>query len=261
MLTLTREVRCTIPLAGAALPPANGLAGNLLDAPGIYLVIQVTLAGDIHPHSSYVENIKTIDDRVRQRAVPAISELVAMERYTLANAVRAAGEALAPDWDNGRIHQVRIAPHPYLCCWAKAPEWNMVYLTQRFEFSAAHRLHNPSLSDEENRRLFGKCNNPAGHGHNYEFEVTLAGTPNPAGQLINPETFAEIVNETVIDRFDHKHLNQQTAEFATTIPSVENIARIIHDLLTPRFAGMPRLHSVTVWETPKTSAQYHGAIP
>jgi 6-pyruvoyltetrahydropterin/6-carboxytetrahydropterin synthase len=257
MLTLTREVRCTIPLhGGPAGTPANGLAGNLVDGPGIYLVLQVTLAGDIHPHSSYVENIKTIDDHVRSRAVPAIGRLMAAGRYTLANAVGAAGEALARDWENGKIHRVRIEPHPYLSCWAEAPEWNMVYLTQRFEFSAAHRLHNPSLSEEENRRLFGKCNNPAGHGHNYEFEVTLTGLPDAAGQLINPETFAQVVNETVVVRFDHKHLNQQTAEFAATIPSVENIARVIYELLTPKFAGTPRLHGVTVWETPKTSASW-----
>ena len=133
----------------------------------------------------------------------------------------------------------------------------MIRLSQKFEFSATHRLHNPQLSEEENRRTFGKCNNPHGHGHNYELQVTLAGTPDSNGLLIDVPAFERIVSSTVIDRFDHKNLNQELPEFRELVPTVENIAMTIYRLLKPQFAGEgATLASVTVWETPKTWCEY-----
>ena len=134
----------------------------------------------------------------------------------------------------------------------------MVRLSQKFEFSATHRLHNPSLSDEENCETYGKCNNPHGHGHNYEVQVTLAGTPaEGTGLLVDVPTFERTVATTVIDRLDHKNLNVEVPEFRDLIPSVENIARVIYRLLKPKLeAGATRLASVTVWETPKTWCEY-----
>ena len=133
----------------------------------------------------------------------------------------------------------------------------MMRLSQKFEFSASHRLHNPSLSDDENRRTFGKCNNALGHGHNYEVQVTLSGAANESGMLVDIPAFERIVAETVIDPFDHKHLNSEVPQFRDLIPSVENIAKVIHTMLNPMFKmGSTKLHSVTVWETPKTWCEY-----
>lgn len=133
----------------------------------------------------------------------------------------------------------------------------MIRLSQKFEFSAAHRLHNPNLSDEDNQRLFGKCNNAAWHGHNYELQVTLAAQPEHDGLLANLPGIEEIVARTVIDRFDHKNLNLQVPEFSDVIPTVENIARTIFRLLQPKLqSGSRKLASVTVWETPKTWCEY-----
>jgi 6-pyruvoyltetrahydropterin/6-carboxytetrahydropterin synthase len=133
----------------------------------------------------------------------------------------------------------------------------MLRLSQKFEFSASHRLHNPALSDEENRTCFGKCNNPAGHGHNYELQVTLRGEPDANGVLCDVPAFERIVGETVIEHFDHKNLNAELEDFRELIPSVENIARVIFGLLKPKFeTGRARLASVTVWETPKTWCEY-----
>ncbi len=139
-----------------------------------------------------------------------------------------------------------------------AGEDSMVELTQCFEFSASHRLHVASLSDEENRRIFGKCNNPNGHGHNYRIEVTVTGEmADDTGRVLALPAFEETVRREVIDRFDHKHLNADTAEFATVNPSVENIAGsiwdILHDALSPA-----KLRRVKVWETAKTYAEYSG---
>ena len=133
----------------------------------------------------------------------------------------------------------------------------MVRLSQRFEFSATHRLHNPSLSDEENRRLFGKCNNPHGHGHNYELEVTLSGRPDASGLLADLPAFERIVATTIIDRFDHKNLNIELPEFRELIPTVENISMTIYRLLKPKFDRTgAKLAAVTLWETPKTWCEY-----
>src|SRR5438034_1040725 len=110
---------------------------------------------------------------------------------------------------NGREEddQVRLSLSPFFSIACRASEHPMVRLSQKFEFSASHRLHSDSLSDEENRKCFGKCNNPHGHGHNYELQVTLAGEPDEKGLLIDVPAFERIVAETVIDRFDHKNLN------------------------------------------------------
>jgi 6-pyruvoyltetrahydropterin/6-carboxytetrahydropterin synthase len=132
----------------------------------------------------------------------------------------------------------------------------MVRFTQQFEFAASHRLHNPNLTDEQNRLAFGKCNNPLGHGHNYVVEVAMIGTSDETGDLLDQRELQSAVTR-VIDRFDHRHLNHELPEFKERIPTVENIAKVIHGLLKAPLAG-PRvkLASVTVWETPKTCCEY-----
>ena len=108
-------------------------------------------------------------------------------------------------------------------------------LTRKYEFAAAHRLHAPLLSDEENSARYGKCNNPRGHGHNYQVEVTIEGERDESGVLFAPQAFDEIVEEEVFHRFDHKHLNEDCPEFENLIPTSENLARVIFEKLQPRF--------------------------
>src|SRR5207244_11972446 len=98
----------------------------------------------------------------------------------------------------------------------------MVRVSQKFEFCASHRLHNPALSDEQNRAMFGKCNNPHGHGHNYEIQVTLRGQPDANGPLIAVPEMESIVAQTVIDRFDHKNQNIELPQFRAVMPSAKN---------------------------------------
>ena len=138
----------------------------------------------------------------------------------------------------------------------------MITTAQRFEFSAAHRLHSEALSEKQNQEVFGRCNNPNGHGHNYEVEVSVSGEPDPAtGHIVAggiPE-LQRIVNQQVIDRFDHKHLNLDCEEFKAgsgVNPTVENIARIIFQRLKGSIPGPAKLQCVKVWETPKTVAEY-----
>src|SRR5262249_6687475 len=122
-------------------------------------------------------------------------------------------------------------------------------------FCAAHRLHCDDLSDEENQALFGKCSNPSGHGHNYLLDVTVEGQAEARTGIVLPISLLEqTVKQMVIERFDHKNLNVDVAEFRELNPSVENIAQVIFDLLKDEFAPS-RLAAVRVFESPRSSAE------
>lgn len=135
---------------------------------------------------------------------------------------------------------------------------NNIFLTRRIHFSAAHRLHSLELSDEENRRIFEKCNNPSGHGHNYVLEVTLRGTVDPkTGMVMNLSEITKILEETVIKTMDHKHLNLDIPFFKKSNPTAENIAVFIWSLLAGKFPqGL--LYEVKLQETENNSVVYRG---
>ena len=257
MFLLTRETRFGINPGGVIIgKPNNTHAGfPSLNGFGQYFSLRTTLVGELDIHTAYLRNIKDIDDVVRGRCIQTIYE-----------AIRAGtGESAVPlmlfdqlrsAWPGSALHALELSFSPFLTVGCFAKEHPMVRLSQKFEFSAAHRLHNPTLSDAENRKAFGKCNNPLGHGHNYEVQVTLVGEPDGNGLLIDIAAFEKIVAESAINRFDHKFLNLEVPEFRELIPSVENIAKVIFGLLKPQFDGLARLASVTVWETPKTWCEY-----
>ena len=136
----------------------------------------------------------------------------------------------------------------------------MVYLTRRFDFNAAHRLHNPDLSDEQNRTLYGKCNNPSGHGHNYLLEVTVTGRPRQDGILILLDDLRDIVNRRVVERLDHQHLDVDVPQFSEINSTVENIAVVIWEMLDGYIPAPAKLHGVRIWETPKTYSEYFGPV-
>jgi 6-pyruvoyltetrahydropterin/6-carboxytetrahydropterin synthase len=126
----------------------------------------------------------------------------------------------------------------------------MVRITRKIEFSASHLYHNPDFSPEENRRVFGKCNNPHGHGHNYTLEVTVEGQPDPTtGMVLDLKELKEILESEVMQRMDHRFLNYEVRELAGQIPTCENIARVIWQLLEPKIT-QGRLQRVRLYETP-----------
>ena len=125
----------------------------------------------------------------------------------------------------------------------------MVYLTRKIEFAASHLYHNPALSTEENRRIFGKCNNPHGHGHNYALEVTIAGEPDPVtGMVLDLKELKEILEREIMQRMDHRFLNYEVAELKGQIPTCENVARLIWNLLEPKIP-QGRLYRVRLYES------------
>jgi 6-pyruvoyltetrahydropterin/6-carboxytetrahydropterin synthase len=131
----------------------------------------------------------------------------------------------------------------------------MMRLTRRYGFSASHRLHCEALTADENRELYGKCNNPFGHGHNYVVEVTVAGNMDPrTGLLVRPEDLDSLVDDCVLRHFDRRHLNQDVREFATLVPTSENLARVIETRLNEKWLSRfsphgPRLEKVSLQET------------
>jgi 6-pyruvoyltetrahydropterin/6-carboxytetrahydropterin synthase len=134
----------------------------------------------------------------------------------------------------------------------------MVYLTRKAEFSASHYYHNPEFTPEENRRVFGKCNNPNGHGHNYTLEVTVKGEVDKrSGFVVDLKQLKDIMNREVIDAMDHRFLNREVAEFKDAIPTTENLAISIWRRLQPKLR-LATLHRVRVYETPDLFVDYYG---
>lgn len=134
----------------------------------------------------------------------------------------------------------------------------MVYVTRKAHFSAAHRLFNPEFSDEENERIFDKCNNPYGHGHNYTIEVTVAGEPDPkTGYVIDLKKLGELIDREILTKVDHKHLNFDVPELSGIIPTAENIALLFWRILEPRITE-GRLYKVRVAESDNNFAEYLG---
>jgi len=130
-------------------------------------------------------------------------------------------------------------------------------LGRRYRFSASHRLHNPDLSEEENNRLYGKCNNPYGHGHNYILEVLVSGKVDPAtGMIANLADLDGFVEREVLEPFDHKSLNEDVDAFRGTVPTTENLCIDIFRRL--RTFPVAKLERIRVEETGNNSFEYAG---
>jgi 6-pyruvoyltetrahydropterin/6-carboxytetrahydropterin synthase len=134
----------------------------------------------------------------------------------------------------------------------------LVTLTRTYEFAAAHRLHSDALTLVENRELFGKCNNPHGHGHNYLLEVTVGGEPDPTtGFLIDLPLLDRTVNREIVDRYDHRHLNLDLEEFQALNPTSENLVKVVWQRLAKSLpAGA--LRRVAIHETERNLFVYEG---
>jgi len=134
------------------------------------------------------------------------------------------------------------------------PEKVAVY--RKEHFNAAHRLHNPAWSEEVNDRVFGKCNNPNYHGHNYNLTVKVVGEPNPeTGYVVDLKTLSDIINDTVLVKFDHKNLNLDVPEFKHLNPTAENIAIVIYNLLRPKIDEKLYIQ-VRLYETDRNFVEY-----
>lgn len=263
---LSRTVRFCINPDGSFDGP-NGYGGRpAMRGLGRYYELTCTLRGSPDPRTGYIVGIQEIDAVVRTSIIPRIAEACRVSPQS-------EPASLMPDlWDRTATG----LPHTLArLTWSLTPTYKVemtvtdrhaqpprVLIRQKFDFAAAHRLHSPELTNAENREIFGKCNNPSGHGHNYQIEPVIALPVARAGGF-SMARFEEIVEDSVIRLFDHKHLNTDTDAFDTArggvIPSVEHIAMICHDRLAEPVRALgdgAELVRVTVWETDRTSCTY-----
>ncbi len=274
MLELSRCVRFCVNDGAEGTPewgdPLNTFAAYpSMRGMGRFYELEVRCRGTPSESTGYFLNIKQIDQAVRAAGIPVI-ERACRERpwmdpaAALLDVSGPVNNALG-----GRVTLVRWKLTPYYSVEMSPPTIPLiagephVLLRQQFEFAASHRLHSVSLSDAENIAMFGKCNNPSGHGHNYRVEACVDSPVNRDGARISLAEVERIASKTIVDRFDHKHLNLDNPEFDVTRggvnPSVENIARVCYELLAPevtRICPVAKLRAITVWETDKTWCTY-----
>ena len=262
-MRLMREVRCFVKPEAATGTVLNSWAGHpSSDGVAPFVVLRAIVEGPVDERSGFVCTISALDAMLRDVVGAHLRRRAGSrdaDALGAAGALREVfGAAAAACPAPCSLAELLLSTSPFLRYAVRAGETDMIHMTQSFEFSAAHRLHCADLSDEENRRTFGKCNNPNGHGHNYVVEVTIRGTVDDAtGRIIDHAHFQRTVGEIVIDRFDHKHLNLDCPEFATLNPTVENIARVVFKRLAGSLSPC-ELAMVRIWETPKTFAEYAG---
>jgi 6-pyruvoyltetrahydropterin/6-carboxytetrahydropterin synthase len=286
MIELTRTVRFAIAEFPPGVAPQWGRPSNTfagypsMQGLGRHYELDIRCAGEVDPQTGYFVNIKEVDHAARRTIIPAIERACRERPWQEPGEVLRASIPLLNEALGGRVRGVKWRLTPYYSAEVDVTMSDRVLLRQQFEFAASHRLHVPSLSGAENRRIFGKCNNASGHGHNYRVEPCVevpleepASDGGPAAELRATQTrttqarfcladLEKVTHETIISRFDHMHLNADDPAFRTgsgVNPSVENIARLCYDLLRPALEKAHpsvRLRSVTVWETDKTSCTY-----
>lgn len=259
MIRLTREFRFSLAHSGSDLNRIGNSWSGWYSSNRIapYLKFQLTVSGSIQKPTGYLCNVKLLDGVIREFVESRI-QLGSLD-WTYEQFVCDAIDPLQSSLPKTvSLESIALIVSPTMSYFVEQEKAEMVSMTQQFEFSAAHRLHCDELSADENREIFGKCNNPEGHGHNYVVEITVTNqVRTPQGQVANLGILEQTVKTRVIDRLDHKHLNRDVAEFAQLNPSVENIAVQIWDWLDGQIEGT-HLKQVRVYETPKTWADYCG---
>lgn len=263
-LTLTREIRFGLHenAADSAVSSRalNGYAANpVLAGIAPFLTLRATIAGKVDASTGMMVNIKEVDKILRAHAVPVLREAHYGARRPAAGIMRELVVRVGGKFAPHELVRLRLGVSPYLAFEIARKEPDVVAMAMKFEFSAAHRLHAAGLSDQENDEVFGRCNNPNGHGHNYEVEVVVAGVPDARGQVMPVGALQQAVNAQIIDPFDHKHLNLDCPEFAVQgglNPTVENIAMVLFRRLAPHVPAPAKLAALRVWETPKTMCEY-----
>lgn len=238
--------------------------GHATRVHGHNYVLTATIAGPIDPRTGFLVDFRELDEVLRTATAPLDHRRLDREYAPLAGREPCAEALAAALFDElrpaiaraipvARLAQVRLTETPEL--WADATGGSEMELTRAYSFSAAHRLADAAISDEENRRIYGKCANPEPHGHDYRLEVTVRGAPDQRGVVTDLASLDRAVETTVLERFDHRYLNVEVEPFATVVPTAERIAERIWQLLAPDVPGLARL---VIYETPRSAFTYEG---
>lgn len=218
-------------------------------------VLWVTVEGRVDPVNGMVVNIKRIDDVLQERVVSAYDQKSLNDEVaafadrppSLENMLRVLADDLGDVHPAVRLTHLRVEETPLLFGELDLTT-DMLTLTRVYEFAASHRLNAPTLSPEENVALYGKCNNPMGHGHNYVLEVTVSGQPDPrSGMMVDLAQLDARVEQLVVDRYDHKNLDADIPEFQGRVTTSEIVAQEIFARLDGEVPG--RLEKIRLFET------------
>ncbi len=236
-------------------------------------VVEATVAGEVDETHGMVVNITDVDRVMKKYVTGPLADKhlnydvphFADTPPTLENIARYIADRFNSHFSDPSARLARVIVWETPTLWAtlllERPEGEapLIALTRSFDFAAAHRLNAPGLSHEQNLEIFGKCNNPRGHGHNYGVEVTVAGDPDPVtGMLVDLAALDSVLEQEVMARFDHKHLNDDTPDFAEINPTSENLTRVIWEHLDGKIPAPARLYRVVVRETDRNYFEYYG---
>jgi 6-pyruvoyltetrahydropterin/6-carboxytetrahydropterin synthase len=264
MHKLCRYVRFSInPFLPADEPGFNSFASKPAgEGLSVFFELGIELAGAVDPATGLIVNVSDIDEKVRDCAVPVFAERIRaayreakhIGHCELSEMLKTARGKLADKFGMASLSKMSLRVNPFRTLAIEQSEGAMIYFSEKFEFAAAHKLWNERFSEKQNIEVFGRCANPAGHGHNYVVEVTVKY---PAGQELRTGDFEKVVFTGLIRPLDHKNLNEDVPEFQHKQPTVENIAVFAWNKLNGKF-GSATLHCITVWETDKTYSSYYG---
>jgi 6-pyruvoyltetrahydropterin/6-carboxytetrahydropterin synthase len=247
----------------ASRPAGVGLA--------VYLELGVELTGVADKATGLIVNVSDIDRKVRDCAIGVFAEKIKADyraaRHTgydcLVGLLKIVWGKLADGFGSARLSKLSLKLSPFKTLAVDDKDCAMIYYGEKFEFAAAHKLWNEKFSEKQNVKVFGRCANPAGHGHNYIVEVTVKYQAcgehvESAGQSLNTGDFEKVIDKELIKAVDHKNLNEDLQEFQQITPTVENIAVFAWSRIVGKFGKSAALHCVTVWETDKTYSSYYG---
>lgn len=262
-MRLMREVRCFPFGKRPGEGQINSWSGSARGADmATFWNFRVYVDGSVDPATGFLCDIKALDGLVRDTVLPNMRDRLDKGPLSVASigqALRAVFPAAAERCpSSATLAALELFVSAHLRVGVSSGDPQMIQVTRSYEFAAAHRLHRADWSDEQNHKVFGKCSNPQGHGHNYVLEVTVSGQMDERfGTIADAPHVDEVVQERVIQPFDHRNLNVECPEFADLNPTVENIAHVIWSRLEGAF-DRGALTAVRVWETPKTFAEFTG---
>ena len=266
MHTLSRQIRFSIdPFAKEQVLGFNSYASKPYGAGlCLYLALWVDLASPLNPDTGFVVNVSEIDKVVRRQAIPIFSKAIS-DAYTsqrtlslsdLVEILRKSWRHIQKEFQAEKVVQLRLELNPFRSLSLLAENDEMFTYSEKFEFAAMHRLWNDRFDAKQNEAFFGKCANPAGHGHNYILEVTIQ-RPCQNNADNGVVEMARTVEENFLNLVDHKNLNVDVEGFEKLNPTVENLAYFAWEKLAEKFKD-DTLMKITVWENDRTYCSYTG---
>ena len=265
MHKLARQIRFAISPFKAIVKGANSYCAKpTADGLSLFFALWVELKGSANKDTGFVVNVADIDRIVRNKAVGIFDEYVKNCLAVAGTATNCGFEQIAQllsqvwktiekDFLPAKIDSLTIELMPARKIGIKERMGNMLYFSEKFEFAASHTLWNDKFSDSEIEKIFGKCANRKGHGHNYIVEVTIKKPT--GGKPLAASDFERIVQQDFISIVDHKNLNADVEHFKKINPTVENIAQFAFKSLAGKLKPL-QLDCVTVWENDRTFCSF-----